>query len=199
MRTLLKLVIVPVLALGVLAEIAVIPLAESQMESKVAERTDGEAAVSADIDSFPLITSVLLTGKVRGLSVTLDEVARQRLTFAEVRFDVSGIAVDRAAILRREVKITDIDSGTITAALELGRLGSVFRGIQSFLEGSGLRDRIGGVSVEDGDLVVGGSRFPLANDLFPCDPEAVLDDESVTLTCTITEVPDVLRDAEVRF
>jgi hypothetical protein len=186
MRKLLV-VLVLLVGLGVAAEAAVIPLAESKLEQQVGERTDGEAAVSADIDSFPMITRVLLTGRVKELSVTLEQVARQTLTFTDVRFDVFGIEVDRPAILRREVKITAIDSGTVTATLDLGRLGTIVSRLGSFL-GTDVR-------VEDGVLRVGSASFPIDASLFPCAPDANVEGEKVTLSCTIDEVPEALLDA----
>ena len=186
----LRLVLIVLVGLVVVAELLVVPLAESQVESAVAERSEGEAGVSADIDSFPLISRVLLTGRVKELNVTLDQVARQRLTFAEVTFSLSGIEVDRAAILRRTVRVKDIESGTVTATLELGRLGSVLGGIGRAL-GFGTDD----VRVERGTLHVGPTSFPIGDDLFPCDPDGRVEGDQVILTCTITDVPDALLDS----
>jgi hypothetical protein len=183
----LRLLVIVLVGLWLAAELAVIPLAEGQIESKVAERSDGEAGVSADVDSFPMIARVLLTGRVKELSVTLDQVARQRLTFAEVTFQVSGIEVDRGAILQRNVRIRSIERGTVTASVDLGALGGVLGRISSFL-GTDVR-------VEDGQLHIGPSSFPLGDDLFPCDPEGRIEGERVILTCSITDVPDALLDA----
>ncbi len=188
----LRLVVIVIVGLWLLAELAVIPLAQGQIEKAVAQRSEGEAGVSADIDSFPMITRVLLTGQVKELSVTLDQVARQRLTFAEVTFQVSGIDVDRAAILQREVKIKSIDRGTVTATVDLGALGGILGRIGSFIGND--------VRVEDGQLHIGPSSFPLGDDIFPCDPDGQIEGEQVILTCSTTEIPDALLDAaQTRF
>jgi hypothetical protein len=171
-----------VLVLWVIGEFLLIPFVESRIEKEVAQRTRDTTAVEADIDSFPLAASVLLTGKVRKLTVTLDRVARVGVRFASVAFAVSGIEVDRPAILQGRAKIRSIDKGTVTATLELGALGRLasLAGIDVSIEGRTLR--AGGVSLE------------IPEDLVPCEPRSHVEDERIILTCTVTEVPEILQD-----
>jgi hypothetical protein len=175
--------IIALAGLWVAGEIAVIPLAESRIEQEVANRTNDEAAVSANIDSFPLASRVLVTGEVRKLTVTLEEVARQALTFSEVRFEVFGIHVDRPAILRGQARVEDIDRGTVTATIELGALGGIasLAGVDVRIEGRTLR--------------AAGVVAAIAEDLVPCPPEARIEDDRVILSCSIDEVPDILLEA----
>jgi hypothetical protein len=176
-RRLLLLVVV----LWIVGEILLIPFAESRIEREVAQRTRDTAGVNADIDSFPMAAGVLVTGKVRELTVTLHRVSRLSVNFASVAFSVSGIAVDRPAILQGRAKIRSIDSGTVTARLELGALGRLasLAGVDVRVEGRTLR--AGPVSVQ------------IAQELVPCDPQARVEDEVVILTCTITELPEILQ------
>ena len=180
LRRLLLLVVVAWL----LGEIALIPFAESRIEKEVAKRSRDTAAVSANIDSFPLAAGVLVTGKVRELTVTLERVTRIRVPFASVAFRVNGIAVDRAAILRGRAKIRSIDEGTITATIELGALGRL-----ASLSGVDVR-------VEGRTLRAGPASVQLAQDILPCDPQARVDGDTVVITCEITELPEVLKGLE---
>ncbi|MEX0875677.1 MAG: LmeA family phospholipid-binding protein [Actinomycetota bacterium] len=180
---LLRFVMIVLAGLWLVGEIAVIPFAESRIESEVADRTRDATAVEANIGSFPLASRVLITGKVPKLTVTLERVARQALTFAEVRFEVFGIHVDRTAILRGQARIEDIDRGTVTATIELGALGRI-------AESAGVQAR-----VEGRTLLVGGVSRAIARDLVPCAPDARIEDQNVILSCTIDEVPDILLES----
>ncbi len=172
-----------VVVLWVIGELLLIPFAESRIESEISRRSFHVAGVEADIDSFPLAAGVLVTGKVRKLTVTLDRVDRVGVRFASVAFAVSGIAVDRPAILRGHSRFRSIDSGTVTATIELGALGRL-----ASLAGVD-------VSVTGRTLHAGPVDVEIPSDLIPCDPQARVSDDQVILTCTITEVPDVLKDA----
>lgn len=164
-------------------EIALIPLANGRIESEVANRTRDAANVNASIGSFPVATRVLVTGKVSKLSVTLERIARQALTYAEVEYDVAGIAVDRPAILQGKVKINSIDSGTVTATIDAGALGGI-----ASLAGVDVR-------VDGRTLHVAGRALALDQELIPCQPTARIEGEQVLLTCTLEEVPDILLEA----
>jgi hypothetical protein len=180
---LLRFVIIALAGLWLVGEIAVIPFAESRIEREVADRTRDAAAVKAKLSSFPLASRVLVTGKVPNLTVTLERVARQALTFAEVRFEVFGIHVDRTAILRGQARISDIDRGTVRATIELGALGRIasLAGVEARIEGRTLR--------------VGGVTAAIAEDLVPCAPDARIEDQRVILSCTVDEVPDILLES----
>ena len=175
--------LVLLVALWLIGELLLIPFAERQTAREVAARTRDTAAVSADIGSFPLAARVLFTGKVPRLSVTLDRVARASVRFAEVRFDLEGISVDRPAMLRGRAQVESIDRGTVTATIEIGALGRL-------ASLAGIDVRVVGRTLNAGRVSVA-----IAEDLVPCNPEASVDGERVILTCAIDDVPDVLVDA----
>lgn len=182
----LRLFVIVAAALWLVGEFAAIPFAESQIEKKVDERAQDVAGASADIDSFPLVTRLLLTGRVNEVSVTLDEVVRQRVTFADVRFELSGVQADRGSILSGKVRVTSIDRGTVTATIDVGRLGSVLGRVLS---------RVGlDVDLDGHTLQVGPASFELSSELFPCDPDARLEGEQVVISCTVNEVPEPLLE-----
>ncbi len=168
-------------------EIVSIPVGERMVEERVAERNENAATVTADIDSFPLVTRVLLTGNVKELTVTLDEVARQAVTFAQVRFEFSGIAIDRSSLRGGEFRVTAIDRGTITATIDLGAVGGVLGRIATR---TGLDVRVSGRT-----LFVGPASIELSSELLPCDPDARIEGDQVVLSCTIDEVPEALIEA----
>jgi hypothetical protein len=179
-RRLLLLVVV----LWIVGEILLIPFAESRIEREVSQRSRDATAIQADIDSFPLAAGTLLTGKVRKLTVTLDRISRLSVRFASVAFAVSGIEVDRAAIVRGRAKIRSIDGGTVTATLELGALSRLasLAGID--------------VSVTGRTLHAGPVNVEIPQDLIPCEPDARTDGDKVILTCTVSELPEILRGLE---
>lgn len=174
-------------ALWLVAEIAAVPFAERQIEQRAAERNRDAATVRADIDSFPLVSRLLLTGRVNEVDVTLDRVVRRRLTFAEVRFALAGLDVDRAALIRGDARVTAIDRGTITATIDAGALSAV---VGRALEAVGANVRISGRT-----LVVGPATFQIPSDLMPCAPDVRVDDEQVIVSCTIDEFPEALLEA----
>jgi hypothetical protein len=183
---LIRWLLILVVAAWIVGEILVIPFAESRIEKEVAERNRDTATVEADIDSFPLVAGVIFTGNVRELTVTLDRVARQALTFAEVKFELSGIEVDRPAILRGDPRISDIDRGTVTATIELGALGRLasLAGVDVTVVGRTLR--------------AGSFSATISDDLIPCSPTARVEDERIVLSCEIDDVPQFLLDAAQR-
>lgn len=176
------LVVLGALWLGV--ELAAIPVAEGQIEQRIAERNREAATVQAEIDSFPLLTRLFTGGRIRKATITLDSVARRELTFAELRFELDGIEVDRAAIFRRDARITAIDRGRVTATIDAGAISAAVGRTVSL---TGLDVRTSG-----NRLLVGPVSFALASDVLPCDPEARVEGERIVVSCTFEQVPQAL-------
>jgi hypothetical protein len=174
MRLLRRLVVL-VVALWVVAEIIAIPVVDGIVQREVAAHTHDVTTVRASVSSFPLLTRVFALQRVNSVSVTLDRVAGQRLPFADVRFDVKGVDVDRASLLNGKLRVTSIDSGTVTATLTLPL------GVSRLVHVSGR------------NLMLGPLAVALRADLFPCSPQASLSGDQVTLSCTFTSVPSVLQ------
>lgn len=186
-----KLVVVGILAVLWGGAEAVAPqIVEGRIEERAAERSRGATTVSANVDSFPLVTRALTSGRVERIEVTLDEVVRQRLSFATIRFTVTGIELDRGALLSGDAEVRDIDTGTVVAEVTADELTTVL----------GLAERLGlgevAVDVRELELVVrrAGRSFaiPLPDDLFPCAPSARVSGDRILLSCTFHEIPRVL-------
>lgn len=178
-----RLLVVVVAVAWLVGELAVVPIAEGRIEQRVAELNRDAAIVGAGIDSFPLVSRLIFTGRVANVTLTLERVARARLTFAEIRFELSGIEVDRSTLFHRQPRVTAIDRGSITAKIDAGALGDI-------ASAAGLTPRVRGRS-----LVVGPLSFPIPSDLVPCQPEVEVAGRDVIVSCTIDEVPKVLLDA----
>lgn len=166
-------------------------MAEERIESRVRARTNGLAGVTADVDSFPLVTRLLLTGRVARVSVDADEVASQGITFVDLRFTAEGIELDRSKFLTRDAEVRDVDRGTVSARILPEELSAAF-GVAQVLEAEGFE-----IEAREGQLVLlrdGGqvATAPLPDDLFPCAPSGRLEPDGLGLSCTFTELPALL-------
>lgn len=171
------LLVVVLLAGG--AEVVIPQLAEAQIESGVRERVQEQARVKADLGTFPVVTRYLLTGEVPKLDLTLRDVVGQEVPLSTVRFALEGVALDRSALLQREVEVTDIDAGVVTAEIALATLDAPID--PGAVEMAGRRLNLGA-----------GLAVAIPEELVPCEPTAEAGNDRVVLTCTIDEVPSIL-------
>lgn len=196
-------VLVP--AAAVLVEFMTPPAVEERIEDRVAERVPEAISVAAELDSFPLVSRLLLTGRVESLTVELDDVRRE-IRFDVIELELEGIDIDRRALVDSSFEIDSIDSGVITAELTEEALSEVV-GVPVELLPDRARATVAGQQIEvsvvvRGDTLVvdGGGRslasVPLpTDDLFPCALEGRLLSGRARLTCTVTDVPPVLLRA----
>jgi hypothetical protein len=183
MRLLIRFGLIALVGLWLVGEFAAAPVAERLIEQEVKARYRDAATVEVDIASFPLVSRVALTEKIRKLTVTLDQIARQSITYGEVRFELMGIVVDRSAILRADPRVKRIDRGIVTATIDVAAL----EGIPSLASTD--------VRVDGRLLNFGGASVPIDKELVPCDPEARVEGDSIILSCEIDEVPATLLKA----
>lgn len=187
-----KLLVIVVLLIGILAgvgELVAPRLVEARVEEQVRARTDGAAAVRADAGSFPFLPRLLLDGRVRSLSVTLEEVTGYEVPFATVTLGLEGIHLDREELLRGEVEVTDVDAGLAVVEIEQAVLAGTLDVAFDLAPDT--------VEVRGRSLVLapaGGAAFEVAipEAFMPCAPELELDDPLVRLSCALEEVPSVL-------
>lgn len=182
MKKLLIMVFVVALAGVVAAEVVMPRVVETRIERRASEEIQGAATIEADIDSFPLVSRLLITGTVNHLSVTLNDVVEYQIPFASVRFDLAGVDVDRSALLEQRVRVRSIDSATVTAEVTggdvLGLLGAV--------------ENLSGVEVTDNALRAAGASIPLPREVLPCQPNVQRTEETLILSCTVEDVPPAL-------
>lgn len=197
-------VVVLGLAVGVAAELLAPPVVEDGIEQRVAARVPDATTIDAEIDSFPFVGRLLLTGRVERLTVDLEGVERQLLEFAVIRIEAEGIRLNRTALSGGEVDIRSIDRGTIVAEITADAISNVL-GVPVTLAPGRATASVAGreisaeIVVTDGVLrVVAGAvsaevTLP-RDDLFPCALSGRVLSGRALLRCTITDVPPVLLE-----
>lgn len=182
MKTLLTVVVLAVAVLGGAAELVAPRLVADRVEQRVNDNLGGLAAVEAGAGTFPFVPRLLADSRVQRVTLTLRELAGQELTFGSVAVELRGIALQRQALLRGEVEVADIDSGTVTVTVEedaLAALGRVLPG-----------------DVDPSQLSAGQSLpLGLPQELTPCTPQVVDGEGGVRLSCEFEQVPGALVQA----
>ena len=175
--------------MGLAVELVVPLLVEQRIEEDVREQTRGAIGIDADLESFPFITRLLLTGRVARLEVGLAQVVRRRLTFSTLAFDIEDIQLDRSALSRRDLEVRGIGRATVTATLDEEALSEA--GAYVDLGAADVAPQVRGRALVVGTGAAARS-LPLPTDLFPCEPAARLQEEAIVLSCVVDEVPSLL-------
>ncbi|MDP8929997.1 MAG: DUF2993 domain-containing protein [Actinomycetota bacterium] len=198
--------VVSVVALAAGVELVAPSVVEARIEERVRERTRDVAGVSADVDSFPIVARLLTTGRIRHMTLTLDQLVRQRVTFATVRFSVEGLELDRDVLLRRqEVELRDIETGMLTAELTAAVISNLV-GAPVELRPGQVSVTLGGTTVtaqpeiRDRTLRLSGRRatalrVTLPEELATCTPDVEVQLGRMVLSCRIQELPSLLKGA----
>ena len=180
---------VVVFGLGLVADIGLKAMAESQIET-TAEREAPESSADAAIPVFPFLPPLLLAGKVDEVSVRLANVKAGAAVFERLDFDLHGVEISRRALFNdREVELVAIDRGTVTALVPLPAAARN-------LPVSGLTAQVRGRSI-----VVSGPRglsvsIPMPESaLVPCEGTASLVGGKVRISCALEEIPPALVTA----
>lgn len=166
---------------------------EQRIADRVAEAAAGQVAVEADIESFPVATGVMVTGAVDRVEVGLTQVAGRGLGPIDLRISVTGLRLDRSALLSGDLDVTGLDEGQFRAARSTtGLPRPVVRGLELALDGA---ERLG-VDVTESGLrielpLIGGVELSLPLTA-PCDPGLSLEGQDLVFACTFTKLPDVL-------
>jgi hypothetical protein len=191
-RNLLVLVLI-VGGLGLLAAELIAPrLLEEQIEDQVRANTGQAATVEADLGGSPFLPGLLLDGRVETLDLRLEEVAGREVTFGTVEVSLEGILLDREVLWGGQLRVTDIDVGTIRLELIDERIGAISDVVDRLgSDAVRLRDRALELAPEGAEAV----QVPLDEDLLPCSPSAELDGDVVRLECEFQDVPPMLFEA----
>ena len=177
-----------VVVAGVVAELTVPGLVEDGIEETVRTRTDDRVQVEAQVAGSPLVPRLLLDGEVEQVEVTLAEVDGRELRSATASLSARDIRVDRAALVRGEVEVTDLDVGQVVLELDPQELAEAFdlpvdldpRALE--LAGDALE--LAGRQVLD--LIVPTGQLP-------CDPQLAVESADIRFSCTFDELPDMLQ------
>lgn len=178
-RTLLVMLVV-----WVAAEVAAPPLAAARIEARLRGQVPA-SDVTAEVARFPLLSRLLTTGRVPRVAVELTDVAYQGLRVAVVRYELTGVSLDRAALLGGRLQVTDIEEGSVTGEVAAAEVAAVL----------GAGAAVGAdVQVRDGRLVVAGIEGPAlpAELIESCDPDVAVEGDRLVVTCALQEVPGLL-------
>jgi hypothetical protein len=185
----LRFVVILLAVVWLVAELAAIPVAGRLIAQRVSAQTHDIAAVHAKVGTFPIVTRLLLTGRVNNATVTLDKVVRLNLTFAQVSFQLEGVQLDKSALFgQRKARITAIQQGTVTATIDVQDVSRIARAFSP-----SRAPRVTGRT-----LLLGAASFQLSSDIMPCDPDARIDGNQIVLSCTVNNVPPVLLESAQR-
>jgi hypothetical protein len=92
--------------------------AEAQIAEVIEDRTPGQQDPSVDIDSFPFLGRLLVSGAVGDISVRAHTVRAGPVEFDNLELELEGVRVDRDLLLQRQVKLREIDAGVVRLYLE---------------------------------------------------------------------------------
>lgn len=203
MKKLLLALVLLVVAAALVAEVLAPRLVEARIEERVADNTEGQATVEANIQSFPFLPGLAIDGKIRRLTLTLQDVFGQQLP-ADASFELEGIHLNRQALLEGTVEVRDVDRGSVSVEVTEQTLSDAL-GVPVDIRPEAVVLNPAGASVEAdlatqaGNVVVsaagvGGLQVPLPENL-PCEP--VLDQEEglVRLSCAFEGLPAILAAA----
>lgn len=179
--------------------------AEAKLAARAGEAATGESATSASITSFPFLGRLLVSGSVAEVRVRVDGPRAGGLRLSTVVVEASGVALDRSRLTSGEVRVEDIDSGSVAVEVDGEALAEAVNLPVTVGDGR-VGVGVGGATVtadaevEDGALVLRAAgapalRVPVARTgLAPCAVTtlAVVGDR-VRLACEVDELPEVLR------
>lgn len=201
MKKLLLLFVVVVLlaGLGLAVELFAPRLVADAIEDHVRDQTEEGVGVSAEVGKFPVVTRLLVTGRVPRVSVTLDEVAGQELTFASVRLQLRGVELAREALIGGDVRVRGMRSGQATAMLDANALSQAL-GVPVRIEDERVLVEAAGTEVAvpldfAGDTLTLPAGLPAVTlpDLLSCgEVSATVRPNRIRLTCTLDGVPPIL-------
>lgn len=178
------------LAVGVVAELMAPGVVEAGIEDTVRARTGEQAQVEAEASGSPFLPGLLLDGRIEQVEITLRELAGHGLAIGTASIRVESIHLDRAAMYRGDVRITDVDRGEVVIVVDereiADTLGSPVELDPELVELVGTALEVAGTTVLD---------LPVDRDLMPCEPDLEVDPPHVRLSCAFEGIPGVLRTA----
>ncbi|MDP9386647.1 MAG: DUF2993 domain-containing protein [Actinomycetota bacterium] len=204
MRKLVFLVVVVGLALAL--DQGARLFAEGKLADRAREAAVDAADAEASITSFPFLGRLLVSGAVPRVEVRVERAVAGPLRLAAVAVDARGVSLDRGRLLSGDVRVEDIEEGTVSVEVDASSLSEALD-VPITVTGGQVRAQVRGVGVaarpevsDDGSLVLRVAGLPALNvpleriPLVPCAATAVeILDDRVRLTCQVDELPAPLR------
>ncbi len=179
--------------------------AEGRLASRARDAATDEDSATADITSFPFLGRLFISGSVARVRVRVDGPRAGPLRLAAVVVDASGVVLDRGRLVKGDVRVDDIDRGSVAVEIDGAALAETLRLPVTVRDGQ-VRLSVGGVAVpaaaavDEGTLVlrVGGLpafRVPVVRTpLVPCTLATLtVTDDRVRMSCEMDELPSALR------
>jgi LmeA-like phospholipid-binding len=185
--------------------------AEGKIEDRARAEVGAEVSTSADIDSFPFVGKLLLTGSAGDIQLVMRDVDLQRLRFSRLEVDLFDVRLDRGKAMSGDAEITDIERGVITMTFTAADLGRAVN-LPVEIEDGKITVTARGVKVAatpqitaEGSLRLQVSGLPTVNVPIPrtrlvsCAVKDVkVEGGALEASCTISEIPPALLRAASR-
>lgn len=182
--------------------------AQTQLADVTHQHIPDAGPTSATIHSFPFLGRLAFDGTVPQVIVRQEDVHGGPLVFAVITVDLRDVKVDRNLLLKkRQVSLTGLGSGTVTAELTDSALSQAFGVPVTFADGK-VQAVVRGVKLSadvaaaNNELLLTPAglatlRFPIPTvPLLGCASRAEVADGRVRVSCTVTHVPpELLRAA----
>lgn len=204
MRKVLLALFLVTIGLLVGADYAARAAVENQLEHNLRRDVPSATSASVDINSFPFLGRLLVSGKVSTLHASVTDVNAGPLKLARVTVDLHEVQIDRQALLRqRRVVLTGIGQGTATAEITQEQLSGALNIPVRLSNGkigvrAGPLEATAKVTVQDnvirvkaGPVTLPAIRIPKAP-LLPCVANAEVLEGRIRVSCTLSQVPEEL-------
>ena len=179
--------------------------AEGRLASRARDAATDEDSATVAITSFPFLGRLFVSGSVARVRIRVDGSRAGPLRLAAVVVEASGVVLDRGRLVQGDVRVEDIDRGSVAVEIDGAALAETLRLPVTVRDGE-VRLGVGGVAVpaaaevDDGTLVlrVGGLpafRVPVVRTpLVPCTLATLtVTDDRVRMSCEMDELPSALR------
>ena len=179
--------------------------AEGRLASRARDAATDEDSATAAITSFPFLGRLLISGSVARVRIRVDGPRAGPLRLAAVVVEASGVVLDRGRLVQGEVRVEDIDGGSVAVEIDGAALAETLRLPVTVRDGQ-VRLGVGGVAVpaaaevDDGTLVLRAGGLPafrvpvVRTPLVPCTLATLtVTNDRVRMSCEMDELPSALR------
>jgi hypothetical protein len=181
--------------------------AQSTVASAVEARVQGVSEVDADIDSFPFLGRLLVSGTVSELDLAFTDVKGHGIDVARLRIAATGIELDRGVLFgERHARIRDVDTVSARATITEAEIRRVSGADVRLVDGEATVSAAGVRATADVDVVDGRVQMKVGSlpaisvpvpdsELLPCEVQAKVVERALELSCTSHELPAIVIDA----
>lgn len=192
-------------------------LAEAEAEKRIVDALPGTRSAEVEIESFPFLFDVLVSGEIDRLHVVLKDVASPGIVVESIELTVDKLKIDSDLLIgEQKLAITGIGRaevvGRITAEAASAALKQplVFDGdtVHIVVAGTKAAAKVAidgrkiAIEVDTSDMPPQYAQYapryvvPLPpKDVLPCEPGLAVTNSRLELRCSVTELPPSVRKA----